>query len=281
MAEPIGLVYYGPRLTRLVEEIERLLATDLDFDFGLDDDGEIQVRAETRVARDLGSIISQSLQDNRAEAHRIRMRILYFVKHLREVGRKAPSVLDDFRSAFQRRGADSGNFWGLMFEVETAASLLRKGVSFRRPDPPDFLVLGGKIGIECTACTTGRGSTPPVQRLREKLTTKGAKDYLSLSDAVFVETTGIHFSSAGAIDTSPEFLSNKLKGGLSSAAHSKEIGAVIAFTNFVHDSGKIETVYSRVDHLRIENALRGFLDGTYPFGNKRVDLGRVSYLDRK
>lgn len=253
---------------------------DLDFQIGLDSSGTAQFEADTVLAEDLARSVCHSLNEEPLDAMRILLRLSYYRKHLEEVAQHRPPLLEHFRSRFQNVAGDAANFYGNMFEVEIAASLLRNGISFEKQESPDFQVEVGEeaVGVECTIGRLGGGGLP-LKKLEGRVKKKGRRDYIGLSDAVFVDATGALFASAGG--GTPKMrrtMESNMKRFMSMGVHKAGVGAAVAFHRMVHDSGHIETIYSRVDHFRAESSLKWFLDDAYPYGEKSIDPKKIAYL---
>jgi hypothetical protein len=234
------------------------------------------------VAGDFASVISHYLNGELEESRRTLWRLLYYRKHLQEVARGRPSILERFMSKFRSTAHDPPNFYGTMFEVEIAASFLRKGVSFEKRESPDFRVNVGDevVGVERT---TGRleGSGLPLKKLEGRVKKKGAKNYVGLSDAVFVDATGALYASAGGGTPRMEMsMEDNMKRFMTAGVHEADVGAALALFRVVHDAGGIETIFSRVDYLKVNERLRQFLNTAYPYGERKVDLGRIWYLSQ-
>lgn len=163
MEREIEIVNYRPDLVSLKEELEYYLGLSMNLDFVLKENGKVMVRADTPAGRNFGSVISQLLNGSPDESQRIKLRLLYFVKHLKELAELKPSALEKFRSRLRSTGDDVANFYGTMFEVEIGASLARKGLSFEEGERPDFEVEFSEetVGIECTIGRIEGGRTSP------------------------------------------------------------------------------------------------------------------------
>jgi hypothetical protein len=278
--EEVGKYWYGPGLVKLKQDLEDLLGIELEFDLGLNEKGEIVFWAENPAARDFATVISRKLRGDIGESNRRLRRLLYYRKHLHEVAQFRPSVFEELRSDFRESGSDRGNFYGTMFEMEIAASLARKEIPFEKQEAPDFLMSTREeeVGVECTAASKIRGRSLPLEKLYEKIRGKGGKGYLGLSDALFIDVTGVHYASGGDGKPGMSSVERNLKETMSQSIHRKGIGAAVAFLRVAHDEGSKETIYSRVDHWKAEEPLKQFLDAAYPFGDRPIDLQTIRYL---
>ncbi|MDQ3047006.1 MAG: hypothetical protein M3R27_05610 [Bacteroidota bacterium] len=92
-------------------------------------------------------------------------------------------------------------FYGDMFELYIAWTLVERKIEFNKPEPPDFEIIfnGSKIFIECASAQFDFNSTPSREKIFKKikriLREKMQKPYVNLSTALFFDITNLCYHS--------------------------------------------------------------------------------------
>ena len=74
------------------------------------------------------------------------------VKHLSEIKQYDKSLFSQFRTKIKKT-KDINLFFGIRFEINVAATLIKHNIQFKKTEAPDFSItfLSGREAIECTS----------------------------------------------------------------------------------------------------------------------------------
>ena len=197
-------------------------------------------------------------------------RLTMLTKHLLEIESRRPDILKVFRRAV-RRARNQDSFFGIRFEINIAARLIRKSIRFEKGEAPDFSIAhpDGGVFIECTSARIrGAGGLPFLDKVKCTLLKKSAKSYCDNSTALFVDVTNV-------VASKPEELrmvgSAALKNVANQLSGQSDFGSVLLFAYTPNpQEGRFESNYVRADRGDISPALLRFLDDSFPKGHKRV-----------
>lgn len=192
-------------------------------------------------------------------------RLAMFAKHLTEVHENNTKLFNQYKQELNEIGYD--RYFGVRFELDTAASLIRKDVAYEHPDPPDFVIQReqGEIAIECTTSHFSGGERTAREKYTQFLTSKSSKDYFNEGTALFVDVTNIDYSEAHT-DEPNKISSEEEKKWVRECSDNfnLDIGSVILFRYVGHGTG-VGHHYRRCDiQENISQELREFLDDYYP-----------------
>jgi hypothetical protein len=196
-------------------------------------------------------------------------RLTMLAKHLEDVRQHDMKMLEYLRKKINR---DDANYYGFRFELAVTASLLRRGVPFKRAESPDFILQweGHEIAIECTSRHfSGVRADNLAMKLESAIVEKSKKGYAKPDTALFAEVTNIYHY--GVLHTDKTILSPELKTFTKNSLQSSRFGSIVWFVFLLNrDLNRFELNYNRVDSKLIRPPLRGFLDAFYPFGKHDV-----------
>ncbi|MFT4869158.1 MAG: hypothetical protein ACI83Q_000782 [Colwellia polaris] len=198
------------------------------------------------------------------------LRLAIFAKHLEEVEEERNEVFEEFRS--ELKSQTHNEYFGTRFEVDIAASLIRKDIDFDHPDPPDFDIVNRDCVIECTTSHFSGGDRTPEEKIKQAIESKSGKSYFDSSNALFIDITNIYFAMAQREkEYSQEYIEEQVEERLDVFNH--DIGSVILFTYVVDRSASppgLHHSYIRVDNSSAEADLTAFLDSHWPKEGEHV-----------
>lgn len=173
-------------------------------------------------------------------------------------------LLQEFKREFHEVEFD--RYYGVRCEVETARSLLKHGLGFKHPDPPDFLLTyeGVDLSIECTSIHI-ESSTDYRQKVCDVI---GGKDgnYSGDLTTLFIDITNILHHS---FEAENKITKKDLKKWIAEDAEifGWEIGSILLWS-YVYDNKteRFHHAYIRSDTPNIGVELEDFLGDYYPLG---------------
>jgi len=193
------------------------------------------------------------------------------IKNLREIEVHDQALLTQFRKML--RSANEDTYFGVRFEVSIAASLIRHGTEFLKPDPPDFSLTGEFSGvfIECGSAHLTEPKPTGMDlayKIGSVIREKSGKSYCNASTCLFVDFTNINFHSL----TNKVLLTNdQLNRLVAGALASTRFGSAVLFTYMLNlDLNRYQQKYHRIDGAEPNKLLLRFLKTTYPFGEDRT-----------
>lgn len=191
-------------------------------------------------------------------------------KHLEEIQAHDPNLFAGFKREL-RKCMEADNYFGLRMEINTAASLIRKGANFLKRESPDFAVTlpNGKAFVECgSAHFTKPKGYNVAAKLAANILGKCQKPYANPATARFMDTTNIFSADPRAYEDHLEHLKDHVR----SCLPSDKYGSVLLFTYLQNaDTNRFESAYVRADGDAIDPVLSSFLDAFYPTGFHSVD----------
>jgi len=194
-----------------------------------------------------------------------------FRKHLSEVEERDRELFNEYKRELNQVGYD--RYFGIRFELDVAASLIRKGVAYSHPDPPDFEIQHGdqELAIECTSAHFSGGDRTKREKFTQCLTSKSSKDYFNQNTALFIDVTNLDYAAATGV-TSGSINEDDEKRWIRECSENfnLDIGSVVTF-RYMGDEQGIRHEYRRCDiDGNIAGHLRAFLDEHYPVGDTRT-----------
>lgn len=190
------------------------------------------------------------------------------VKNLREIEGYDKALLNVFRKALIRSNNDT--YFGIRFEVSTAASLIRSGTSFVKSESPDFVLTDRFVGafIECGSAHLSMPK-PGIEDLKYKIRhvvrDKSRHDYCHEGTALFIDFTNINYHNKNNESIPPV---HEWRGYLQQLLQSANFGTIVLWTYIINrDENKYQWKYTRADAKGPSKALVEFLNAVYPFGH--------------
>ena len=189
-----------------------------------------------------------------------------FVKHLQEIEEYSEVMFKQFMRKMNA-AKTVGAYIGLRFEINIAASLIRKGIAFEKGESPDYRIKSGKekVFIECASSHI---SAPKQDDLKYKIGAsirqKSKEEYANYGTAMFIDSTNIIYNmSRNQMIPGRDQMKEYLKKLLSPT----KLGNATIFT-YLFDviSSEFHSHYIRVDNQNITEPLLVFLDKYYPVG---------------
>jgi hypothetical protein len=199
-------------------------------------------------------------------------RMALLAKNLREIHDFDLSLLGHFEKII-RKSRNIDGFFGTRFEINIAATLIRHETPFEKTESPDFTIRheSGKIGIECTSARMrkDKDTSDLLYKVEAAIRSKSSKDYSDLRAALFLDVTNLVYRTLKA-GASLYTLLDREK--LPDIVNRFRFGNLTLFTYLPDISrGGIQSAYTRVDHLRIQQHLASLLDVCFPFGSVPLD----------
>lgn len=169
-------------------------------------------------------------------SHRALTILEWLIRDLQTIDSSRPHLLKDIRKKNkQLRNFD--DLYGFLFEVQTAASLARKGLAFKQSESPDFVLLDEWDGIFIEVTSAHLQSTGGSKNLDYKITSairrKARQSYANLSTALFIDITNIEHHNLPYAKTS---LDTDWKERLRPDVEDSGFGTVILFVSLHHQS---------------------------------------------
>lgn len=199
-------------------------------------------------------------------------RMSMLVKHLKEINKHDKHLFQYFRKELRKADTTDG-FFGTRFEINIAASLIRKKVSFKKQESPDFIVYYDvdEIGIECGSVRIRKKSNHSdlFYKIGSAIRSKGSKHYSLTSNALFIDITNILFN-INNLGEKPD--TRKAVEVSEKCLEKVNFGSVVLFNYLLNEKkNRYESTYLRIDSPNIEEKLKIFLDQNYPKAGYTVD----------
>jgi len=199
------------------------------------------------------------------------LKLELFLKHLREIETADRDLLHIYKKEIKRAGSKD-NFYGIRFEVNIAASLLRKNISFHKQESPDFRINEAEVSIECGSVRV-RGGRPKdgyiYKKIGQCIREKEKKGYQTFDTALFIDITNALFSEGVLLNALPN--KEEIRRTTLKLFSSNSFGNASLF-HYLYDVEKnsLISAYIRCDHPQIHHRLKTFLDSFYPFGDEYI-----------
>ncbi len=194
-----------------------------------------------------------------------------FLKHLKEVKESRPDLFKFFKNEIKGVLAND-RFFGIRFELNIAASLIRKGISFNKQETPDFVLSEemNNIGIECSSVRTRKFEKRPDlnYKVSAQLREKKKRKYSTQNTLLFLDATNIaHQLTKNSIQLDFPLLKEEIK----KSNQEGFFDAVLVFYYVFNSiSNGLESTYLRVDSEWITNSSKKFLDNYYPISKHQT-----------
>jgi hypothetical protein len=191
-----------------------------------------------------------------------------FAKNLREIYEFDKSLYRDYKKII-KRSQNIDNFFGIRFEINITAKLIRRKIPFEKTESPDFSIDFhlGKAAIECTSTRLRKEKEDYdlLYKIESAIRRKSKKEYSNLHTALFLDVTNLVYEVLNAGASLTKLLD---RDKLSGIVRKFDFGNITLFT-YLSDSkrGGIESVYTRIDHIRIESGLASLLGICFPHGS--------------
>lgn len=213
----------------------------------------------------------------RAQFNHLKLKI--FTKHLSEIEENDPELFKDFVSELKRVEYDT--YFGTRFEVDIAASLIRSGIQFTHPDPPDFVIQRGskEVKLECTTSHVSGKNIDLERKIKDAVSSKSNKDYYGPSTALLIDITnlihiGFKEGQEPTADKFRQFINER------EDVFDLDIGSVILFSYHIEEAEngyRIKHSYIREDNHLAKDHLINLLNELWPF--KSVSGDEYFYPD--
>ncbi len=157
-------------------------------------------------------------------------------------------------------------YFGVRFEINIAASLIRKRINFSKTESPDFTIqMGTKdIYIECGSSHLARPKSVDLKyKIGSIIREKATKVYCNSDTALFIDATNIFNNTPKDILlTAAQF---KIRTFIKGTVDSTKFGNVTVFSYIWNkDLNAFQSNYHRIDNEHISKPLKQFLDQFYP-----------------
>jgi len=197
-------------------------------------------------------------------------KILFLIKHLKEIEEYDTRLLEDFRKKLQKVGHNE--YFGERLEINIASNLIRKKIKFRKRESPDFEISfnSESVFIECTnshLIHTPEKERTIIKKLKTSIKNKAKQSYCKPNTALFLDMTNLIF--VGGTKT---FKKKETKEFIQKILPKTNFGNVTLFAYIMdRETKKYKSTYNRIDNRIIYPNLLKFLNHYYPFGNERVE----------
>jgi len=189
-----------------------------------------------------------------------------FAKNLKEIESKDKKLLRDFSISISRQG-DHSSFFGTRFEINIAASLVRKNIDFRKSESPDFRLCEAGCAIECTSVrsVSGNRNKNYDYKISSAINKKSSQKYAKKKTVLAIDRTNTLFLNPNQTIAGAR---SAMQAGLSGSG----FGAILIF-NYVYNPRceRFESNYLREDGESCDKELIARLDSSFPKGLRRVE----------
>lgn len=188
------------------------------------------------------------------------------LKHLEKIKTHRPELFEGFKKLLRSK-VGVREYFGVRFEINTAHTLIREGLSFTTPDPPDFLIShkGAALSFECTTTYSEQTRDDIFEvKINRAINTKARKSYPDPEHlALLIDNTNIEYLSPGDGRDRERIL----KKVMDKWAREGSFGSYLVFMSYavaVGDEKKYEHSYVRFDAETASKQLIDLLDVIYP-----------------
>lgn len=197
-------------------------------------------------------------------------KIAMLVKNLKGIEGYDVNLLEEFKK--QMSGSITRDtYFGIRFEINIAASLIRKNIKFTKAGSPDFSVHeeNKDVFIECGSAHLSKPKFVDIKyKIGSVINVKSSKVYCNPTTALFIDVTNIYYSS---LINKIVLEQNEVKEYVKNILEPTKFGNVTLFTYILNkDLNRFESDYVRIDNNNIDEALLNFLNECYPLGNHTV-----------
>lgn len=206
-----------------------------------------------------GNVLARDVQLNR---------MALLAKHLKEIHEFDKSLSRDFKKTI-KRSRNINEFFGIRFEINITATLIRHKIPFEKTESPDISIdfQFGKAAIECTSARLRKEKDHYnlLYKIESAIRSKSKKEYSNLHTALFLDITNLVYEILNAGTNLSKLLDRDILFGI---VRIFNFGNLTLFT-YLSDikRGGIESAYTRIDHPQIESGLASLLGICFPFGS--------------
>jgi len=213
----------------------------------------------TIVFHNEGDFLSRDLQI---------LRLHFLAKHLEEVRAKDRVIFDSLKRDLLKK--DKCNA-GVQFELEIAASVLRKNLVIEKTERPDFRLsfCGRSFGLECSSSQySSEGNKGALEKIAGVVRKKQRLRYCNTQTALLINVSSLKH---GRDFPDRDLIERSIR-----AQHNgKRYGSVLLFC-VIYQQEQIQSVYMRFDHEGIDPDLISLLDVIWPKGSLELK-GHYTY----
>lgn len=163
-------------------------------------------------------------------------------------------------------------YYGVREEIAAARSLIIKGLSFKHPDPPDFVFeyANQELKMECTSAHV-ETSDDYMQKITNKISDKATKPYANRQCILVMDITNIIHNVVGqGGHPAPQILKQRVKED--AEIFDWEFGSIILITYMLNpDNERFERNYLRCDTTYTEGTILNFLEEHFPEEDHSLD----------
>lgn len=204
------------------------------------------------------------------------VRVKFLVTQLQRIEGVEPAILRKLVKPLKvARNID--RFYGIRFEVNIAATLIRNEIQFDKQETPDFRVhwRAIQLGIECAGLHIRKAKEREdyLYKIDSKIFEKEKQSYCNNQTGLFLDITNLAYH---AYARGVTWTKEQLRHRVSDSVANSSFGSVTCFTYlFNADLDRFQSSYVRVDHPRISDDLRAFMDRVFPVGQEHVEQAIV------
>ena len=198
---------------------------------------------------------------DRASYHLVRLQM--FSKHLNEVRVLNPGYFSD--KVEDLTSETGGNYYGDRFEIDVAASLLRKGIKFKRVEPPDFRFSydGDELDIEAKSAHFESSDADIKEKIKRAIRSKTDDSYSHPTGVVFIDLTNVFFEGLRRNITVDSPTLRQWADETTTNFPSVSVGAIVFFNYVVETSEEGQTglhhAYTIYENSDMSDTLLEFL----------------------
>jgi len=202
-------------------------------------------------------------------------KLIILVKHLQTIERYGQGLLNTFKKIIHDTSKNWGTYFGVRLEINLAASLIEKKVSFVKTESPDFTIRECGVYMECASIHRSNvGSSKLIDKIRSVVAGKSKKEYCNPSTALCVDITNVL---ATTDESENELLASQdeMKGIIKQMLRNtnSSYGSIMLFSYFMDLKSCFHSGYVRTDNENIAPKLLDFLDKYFPIGEFRTGPG--------
>jgi hypothetical protein len=200
-------------------------------------------------------------------------RLKFLIFHLELLRSSKPKLFSFFKKILLSDKSNFDKYFGTRFEIAIAAALAEKSIDFDKTEPPlpDFIINNEKVFIECTSKHLGQINQKFsfTKQLKMVMNGKNSKEYANISTALFIDITNIYYYLPNSARYNiRDFILQEIPELITSY----KFGSFL-FHVYIQDETQtnFEQSYVRIDSVKINDTLCGFLNSNFPLGNSKIN----------
>lgn len=222
-------------------------------------------RYDSHISEDV-KVAMKALTSNDMVTYRYMVaKVQFLCTHLDEVRSHDEKLFKHFRNNM-KKNYNNSNYYGIRFEMEIAASLIRKKIEFIKQESPDYQITHNNslIGIECTSCHLRKdvNTKEVLYKVSSTIEKKNKKSYAQGNNILFIDATNIfyHFEKNRAPNERYPY-----KKYIQQSFEKSKFGALIIMTTHIaYNNEMICQSYWSFEKKDSDKIIIDFLNDHYP-----------------